>query len=139
MIRPASDADAEAIADLLTQLGYPTPPAPVPGRLRRLRVDGQSEAFVAEHEGSVAGLATVHVQASLTRGDDVAQLTTLVVAERARGIGLGRALVGAAESFARERGCGRLVVTTANHRADAHAFYDRLGWEWTGRRYARAL
>jgi hypothetical protein len=40
---------------------------------------------------------------------------------------------------ARQRDAAGLVVTTAVHRAGAHAFYARLGYELTGRRYARPL
>jgi GNAT superfamily N-acetyltransferase len=139
MIRIASAADSESIAILLEQLGYPAPASAIPGRLLNLRAGGRSEAFVAIRDEQVAGLATVHVQASLTRQEDIAQLTTLVVAEAARGQGLGRELVHAAEAYGRRHGCGRIVVTTANHRVGAHDFYDRLGWEWTGRRYAKPL
>jgi hypothetical protein len=32
-----------------------------------------------------------------------------------------------------------VAVTTALHRADAHAFYERLGYAFTGRRYVKTL
>jgi hypothetical protein len=34
----------------------------------------------------------------------------------------------AAESFAADHGCVRIEVTSADHRADAHAFYRRRGY-----------
>jgi len=139
LIRPAAALDARPISALLGQLGYPNDPADIPGRLRHLREGGHTEALVALHEGAVVGLATVHIQPSLTRSEDVASLTTLIVSEEHRGLGIGRELVRAAEAFGEARGCGRIVVTTANHRDGAHAFYSRLGWEWTGRRYVRTL
>jgi GNAT superfamily N-acetyltransferase len=139
MIRTATPADATAIADLLGQLGYPTPAAQVPDRVRRIREEGRSEVFVAVQDGRVAGLMAVQVGPGLTRSEDTAHVTALVVADSARGTGLGRELLEAAEAFARRLGCPRMVVTTANHRAGAHAFYERLGWEWTGRRYAKLL
>jgi GNAT superfamily N-acetyltransferase len=139
MIRPAVASDSEAIAALLDELGYPASPSAVPPRLLHLREGGRSEAYVAIRDGHVAGLATVQVQASLTREDDVAQLTSLVVGVKNRGAGVGRELVAAVEAYGRAQGCGRIVVTTANHRVGAHAFYARLGWEWTGRRYAKVL
>jgi hypothetical protein len=43
------------------------------------------------------------------------------------------------QAWALERGADRLVVTTALHRADAPTFYERLGFEHTGRRYVRRL
>jgi GNAT superfamily N-acetyltransferase len=59
------------------------------------------------------------------------------VDERVRGSGVGRVIVQAAEHWARERGCRRMVVTTALRRVDAHAFYERIGFTHTGRRYAK--
>jgi len=41
------------------------------------------------------------------------------------------------EHWARSRGCHRIVVTTALKRAEAHAFYERLGYRHTGRRYGK--
>ena len=43
----------------------------------------------------------------------------------------------AAEDWARQCGCKRIVVTTALQRAGAHAFYERLAYAHTGRRYGK--
>ena len=59
--------------------------------------------------------------------------------EAQRGQGIGRALLEAMEGEARRRGCELLFLTTAERRADAHAFYERAGLEHTGRRYSRRL
>jgi len=67
------------------------------------------------------------------------QLTALVVRADMRGRGVGRTLVAAVERWAAARGADRLVLTTALHRAEAPAFYERLGFEHTGRRYARRI
>jgi GNAT superfamily N-acetyltransferase len=139
MIRPAEPADAPVIAELLNQLGYPTTAAEVPERIRRLRAEGRSEVFVSVIAGTVGGLVSIQVGPSLTRSEDTALVSTLVVAEGERGKGVGRELLEVAEDYAREHGCPRIVVATANHRNGAHAFYERLGWEWTGRRYAKLV
>jgi GNAT superfamily N-acetyltransferase len=67
----------------------------------------------------------------------IGQLTLLVVDERHRSRGVGRTLVAAAEEWARARGAKRFVVTTALRRADAHAFYEKLEFKHTGRRYGK--
>jgi GNAT superfamily N-acetyltransferase len=139
MIRPAEPADAVVIAELLDQLGYPTAPAAVPERLRRLRSEGRGEVYVSIVNGQVGGLLSIQVGPSLTRSEDTAYVSTLVVAEGVRGKGVGRELLEIAEAHARKHNCPRIVVATANHRNGAHAFYERLGWEWTGRRYAKVL
>ena len=137
-IRPAEDADAPVLAALLAHLGYPADAADLPDRLLRLRSDGD-DAFVAVLDGVTVGLATVHSRAVLHVARPVAQLTALVVPPAMRGRGVGRALVVAAEQWARAQDADRLVVTTALHRAEAPLFYERLGFEHTGRRYVRKL
>ena len=66
-------------------------------------------------------------------------IMALVVSPDARGRGVGRTLVRAAEQWAMERGCGQIMVTSAEHRADAHAFYPACGMQYTGRRFAKKL
>jgi GNAT superfamily N-acetyltransferase len=138
-VRRASPADADAIACLLGQLGYPTESADVPARLDRLVVNHRGAVLLAEREDKTVGLSTVHVLSVLNRHRDVAWLTALVVDESARGSGVGRRLVRAVEEFARQAGCERLSVTTHENRADAQAFYARVGLEQTGRRFGKAL
>ena len=136
-VRAAQASDAAAVASLCAQLGYPTPPDVIPERLARMTHDDLVRVFVAECEGSVVGLATVHARITINHVHPLAQLTLLVVDETRRGQGAGRALVERVERFARELGCRRIVVTTALHRAGAHAFYERLGYAHTGRRYGK--
>jgi GNAT superfamily N-acetyltransferase len=137
-IRDAAPADGETIAGLLTQLGYPSEAAAVEARLDRLRIVGD-RVVVAEVDGRVAGLAHLQVSPAIERDRPAAKLGALVVDEAQRGQGIGRALVEAMEAEARLRGCELLFLTTAERRDDAHAFYERVGLERSGRRYARTL
>lgn len=139
VVRECTAPDAVAVAALLGELGYPATPESVPGRLARLAHGGRAVALAAVRGDVVVGLATVHLLAGLHASNDVAQLTALVVTDTARRHGVGRQLVSAAEEWARSRGCQRIFVTTALHRHAAHAFYERLGYEHTGRRYAKPL
>ena len=137
-IRDARPSDAEAIAGLLVQLGYPAEPAEVETRLDRLRIVGD-RIVVAEVDRTIAGLVHLQVSPAIERERPAAKIGALVVDETHRGQGIGRALLDAMEAEARLRGCELLYVTTAERRDDAHAFYERVGLEHTGRRYARAL
>lgn len=137
IIRAAHASDAAALANLCTQLGYPTSPDSIPARLTRLDGDADVRVLVAVDDNAVIGLATVHLRFTMNHETPLAQLTMLVVDERVRARGVGRALVGAAEAWARERGCKRFVVTTALRRTDAHAFYEKLDFKHTGRRYGK--
>jgi GNAT superfamily N-acetyltransferase len=138
-IRDADDIDAPALARLLGQLGYPTEEASVLRRLERLRADPADRVFVAELDGEIVGVAGIHVSRSLEYDRDAAKVSAIVVDERHRRSGVGRALLAAVEGEARARGCELVFLTTAERRRDAHEFYRRLGWEETGRRFAKKL
>jgi GNAT superfamily N-acetyltransferase len=137
-IRDARPADADAIARLLTQLGYPTEAEAVASRLDRLLIVGD-RVVVAELDGAVVGLAHLQVTPAIERDRPAAKLGALVVDEAHRGHGIGRLLVEAMEGEARRRGCELLFLTTSERRDDAHAFYEHVGLEQTGRRYGRTL
>jgi ribosomal protein S18 acetylase RimI-like enzyme len=53
------------------------------------------------------------------------------VASGLRGQGIGEALVREAIERARRHGCRIVQLTTDRSRADAHRFYERLGFEAT--------
>ena len=137
-IRPATVDDAGAIARLLDQLGYPAESDAIPARLGRL-TNERAAVFVALRNGTIVGLATVHILTLVNHVRDVAWLTALVVDESARGIGVGRRLVERVETFAREHDCEQLSVTTHERRPGAHAFYARTGFDHTGRRFGKVL
>jgi N-acetylglutamate synthase-like GNAT family acetyltransferase len=137
--RPASSEDADRVAELLEQLGYPTSPEAARRRLELLVASHNDEVWVAERDGTVVGLVAIHVSASLERDGEVAKVSAIVVDEAARRDGIGQQLMALAEREARRRGCVLLFLTTAERRQDAHAFYRGLGFEETGRRFAKPL
>jgi GNAT superfamily N-acetyltransferase len=138
LIRDAEPRDAEAVARLLDELGYPAGAGTVETRLERLAIVGD-RVLVAEVEGEVVGLAHLQVMPTIEHDRPAAKIGALVVEKSRRRGGIGRALVEAAEAEARARNCGVLFLTTAERRDDAHAFYESLGLKQTGRRYSRTL
>lgn len=138
-IREAVAGDAEAVGALLAQLGYPAAGHDVAGRIERHRRSETDLLLVAEADGAVAGLASLHVSIALEYEGSVGKLSAIVVDEQRRGRGIGRALVEAIEREARARACELVFLTTATRRSDAHAFYRALGFEETGRRFAKRL
>lgn len=108
-------------------------------RLARLLAREDSRVFVAERAAKVLGVLGLHRISALTSLSDIAMIIALVVTERARRSGVGRKLVARAEDEARVWQCGRIMVTSAEHRADAHAFYQSLGYDYTGRRFAKTV
>jgi GNAT superfamily N-acetyltransferase len=139
LIRAVRPEDAEGIASLLTQLGYPADAGTVRRRLERLLESGSDHHLVAVDGEDVVGIAGLQVGLSLEYDGVVGKLSELCVDEARRRQGIGEALVAAIEDEARDRGCVLLYLTTAERRKDAHAFYDRIGFEETGRRFAKTL
>jgi len=68
-----------------------------------------------------------------------AQIEGIRVRPDLRGQGIGAALIGDAESRARAAGCRLLQFTTNRSRADAHRFYDRLGFTPSHIGYKKSL
>ena len=138
-VREAEARDAAAVAALLTELDYPSSAGQAAERIERIAADPSTWLVVAQVEDEVAGLAALHVQTLVERDDPGCELAAMVVGERFRRRGVGILLMQAIEEEALSRGCVNLVLNTAHRRADAHAFYEALGYEHTGRRYAKEL
>jgi GNAT superfamily N-acetyltransferase len=121
--------DAEAVARLATQLGYPATAEQIRGRLRVLDGSDDARVFVAEDTDGTA-VGWVHVFGRrLLESDPDAEIGGLVVDERLRGRGIGAALMASAEAWARERGYGAVSLRTNVIRTEAHEFYKRLGYQ----------
>ena len=138
-LRAPTANDADDLAELMTQLGYPCDASDMPARVTSLSNGPDVLVTVAEHQGRVAGVITGHVLRAIHKSEPVAMLTALAVLEEARGIGIGRLLVAHVEEWARARGARTISLTSALRRVEAHDFYRRLGYEHTGLRLAKSL
>jgi len=127
-IRPACSDDAAALAELSTQLGYPAAADTLNQRLARVRDQGAGEVFVAaDAQGRVLGWTHVVPRLHLEESP-FAELAGLVVADGARGAGVGAALLSAAEQWARGHGFAQFRVRSNVVRERAHRFYMREGY-----------
>jgi GNAT superfamily N-acetyltransferase len=138
-IRLAGMADVPELARLFGELGYEILPATLAERLSAF-LDAGERALVAADDASptrLLGVATLHATPVLHRAGPVGRVTALVVDASLRGRGIGRTLMAAAEQWAAERGCVLMEVTSNQRRADAHMFYEGLGYERTSFRFAR--
>ena len=137
-LRGAVLADAHAIAGLMTQLGYPTPPAAMEPRLRRMLSLGHHAVVVAESAGEVVGVAGACVDHGVEQ-DTYGRITALAVDEKWRRRGVGKLLVEHVERWCRDRGVDRVTLTSGDHRRESHEFYKALGYEATGLRFIKRL
>lgn len=128
-IRAAGPADAAALGQLAGELGYATEVAQMTRRLARVLADDEHRVLVAEAEegGAVVGWLQVHLT-KIVESEPRGEIVGLVVAADVRGRGIGRKLVAAAEGWARERGAESVGVRCNTTRAEAHRFYERLGF-----------
>jgi GNAT superfamily N-acetyltransferase len=127
-VRAMTAGDLSQVAELSEQLGYPVSAQDLQGRFATIAADPAQALFVVETEDRrVAGWT--HVYAThLLESPSYAEIGGLVVRAGSRRIGAGRALVEAAERWAREQGLGSLRVRSNVLRAEAHQFYPAVGF-----------
>jgi predicted N-acetyltransferase YhbS len=136
-VRAATVADASLVAGLMEQFGYPATKVDLERRLERLASDRRAHVVVAELDGAVVGVGSVTTVDVIESNAPLAMLLTLVVDQVVLRRGVGRALVGSLERFARASGCFGIVVQSGRSRVHAHALYRALGYEQTGERFIK--
>lgn len=137
-IRDANDGDCERLVELIIQLGHPITLEHVRANLlalQNLRLD----PLVAEIDGKVIGLCVPSVMHTLHRETPVGRVSTMVVDAALRGAGIGALLVAEAERRLATKGCTLIEVTSNNSRDLAHKFYEKLGYRYTSKRFAKLL
>ena len=135
-VRPATAADAPAIAALFTDEGYPAGPTDIATRLARFD-SPQSRVVVAEHDGATLGFIAVHALPRFEHDDWILRILALVVDAAARERGVGRGLMAEAERIGSELGAAFVELTAAHHRPEARHLYESLGYDSTVTAYLR--
>jgi GNAT superfamily N-acetyltransferase len=135
-IRPATAADADRIASLFTDEGYPAGPSDIVDRLARFDSE-HSQVLVADHDGEVLGFVAVHALPRFEHSDRIVRIMALVVDPGVRERGIGRLLMEAAEGVGREVGAAFAEVTAGHHRPDARRLYEELGYDGAVAAYLR--
>lgn len=125
------DLDGETVSAFARLIPLLSGSAPVPdaARVARVLAHPANTVFAARTipDGRILGLLTL-VAVELPTGAE-ARIEDVVVDDRARGLGLGRALVTAALEAAAAGGARHVELTSAPHRVAARGLYRRLGFE----------
>jgi GNAT superfamily N-acetyltransferase len=139
-VRDARPGDAEPIAGLLAELGYPASAHAALAHIVRFADDQASRLHVADlSTDGVVGLVATHIVPRLDDDAFTCRITDIVVAATHRRTGVGSALLAAAEHEARRAGAPRLDLSSGEWRADAHAFYTGHGFESRARSFTKRL
>ena len=126
-IRVARPSDADEIARLTTQLGYDLTKGDAADRLSRILARDDQQFLVADVGGGAVGWVHV-VFAEYVDAEAFVVIGGLVVDRAHRRLGVGRALMNRAETWARERGCSMVRLSSSATRYAAHQFYKDVGY-----------
>lgn len=128
-LRKATQADAERIADLLSQLDYPGAQEFIEEKINQLLVHPDEEVVVAVENGRILGFISIHFIPQIALRGSFARISYLCVDEAEREKGVGRALEECCVQAAISRGCDRIELHCDSRRQKAHTFYFRQGYE----------
>ena len=137
-LRDAKPSDALRLVGLIHELGHEINEKQLRKNLASLKKSGETP-LVATLDKSVVGMCGVGRRVVIHRPAPLGRITALVVGKEARGHGIGRKLVEAAEEWMRDKGCQLVEVTSNDRRAEAHAFYRHLGYERSSIRFFKKL
>lgn len=99
--------------------------------MQRRNMMGCSTYVAKIGQGTIVGTASVITQHKFSRGGAIlAQLEDVIVSEKARGHGVGKALMEHVKEKARKMGCYKVAVGAAD--ANAAAFYRKCGFHTQG-------
>jgi len=130
VLRDVTAADLASVRRLIGQLGYAPDAAEFRARFERVLAADGHRIMVAEEEGAVVGVLHVFERPALDKGCE-AVVQALVVDDRARGRGVGEALMHEAEAWATSRGLDATALYTRTDRDRARVFYERIGYRLT--------
>lgn len=129
-VRRADGGDARTLAILAAKM-WETDAEMLEAEFRSLTGSAEAACFLAEEAGVPAGFAQCQLRHDYVEGTDsspVGYLEGIYVAEAFRRKGFARALLGACESWARERGCTEFASDCELENRDSLRFHLQMGF-----------
>ncbi len=135
-VRHALEKDIPQILELYRQLSFE------PDDYKAAPLDKCREVFrkmseyagctllAAEDDGQVVGTLMLNILQGFAHGTSpFAVVEYVVVDEKCRSKGIGKLMMDAVKSLAKEAGCYKIILTSDNRRERAHKFYKSIGFE----------
>ncbi len=144
-VRAALDRDSARIAALFVQLEYASSADALALRLPHLLRHPDTEVLVAAQDDApdtpavVQGVLVMHLIHPLHVARPWAIISALVVEQGLRSLGVGAALVAAAEQAALRRACAHVELSCSERRVRAHQFYESVGYAEVRKRFLKKL
>ncbi|MFI5629911.1 GNAT family N-acetyltransferase [Streptomyces sp. NPDC051664] len=146
ILRTATRDDLPAVLALLADENRVVDPASVvvdeeyERAFADIESDPRNEMLVLVDGDTVLGcLQTTYIPGLGKRGEERALIEAVRIRADRRGGGLGRELMKQAVARARLRGCALVQLTSSKRRADAHRFYESLGFDRSHEGFRLAL
>ena len=139
-IRKVEENDADAIRDISAEgLGYSCDLALVQKKIAALHASREA-VFVAVADNSVIGY--IHIERyDVLYFETMANVLGLSVFKDYHKMGIGKALLFAAEDWARQNNIKMMRLNSGMNRTDAHGFYEHFGYvsEKDQKRFVKTL
>lgn len=131
-IRKAKKEDMDQVMNLITELAvFEKEPDAVEISVNYLKEKGfgkhpSFQCFVAEKDETIVGIALVYKRFSTWKGE-VLHLEDLIVSQKMRGCGLGKALLDQVVKYGNELGVKRISWEVLDWNTPAIEFYEKKG------------
>ena len=126
-VRSVTAADVTAVNNLSQQLGYPLSESQTLQNIKAMLSRDDLTAFVAVKQDHIVGWIGL-AQIIIIESIPYCEITGLIIDENYRGKGIGKMLIEKAKDWTKEKESDKLKVRCNVIRAEAHLFYQHLGF-----------
>lgn len=140
MIDLATKEDINGILELQPQIyRVDSVPSNASVILSKLIESQDCDVLVAKKDAQIVGSAFIFYLPIPAHGASYALLEGLVVDKDHRSQGIGTSLFNKAVETAKQKGAYKIIFTSGKDRADAHKFYEKLGFKKWGFEFRKDL
>ena len=129
--RNANGEDIKELTLLMNELGYFTTLEEMRGRFSKISAHPDYKTIVAISNDEVVGMVGLAKGLFYEKIGGYLRVLALVVKQSSRGMGTGKALLTAAENWAKEQGLMTVLINCGNRHEREHAqkFYHEMGYD----------